>query len=167
MESLQILQVARMVRDLKIIPYKPNWGNRIFSSQRNRHMRRFNRFSYFWKIIVHLFSAYFVISSSEGSISMNFGSYRKLSLATMRKQKPGKIPFLTGALRSFIVFRTESRWTLCTNFTWDSLVWKVWRWSFKFISEYFVIPWKISHVSPGSADQGLTIGPFSLAPWAV
>ena len=76
------------VRNLKIIPYKHYWGNGVFSSQRNRYMRRFNQFTYFLKFIIHLFHAYFIICSSEGSISTNFGSYRKSSLVYMKKQKP-------------------------------------------------------------------------------
>lgn len=51
-------------------------------------MRRFNQFTYFLKFIIHLFHAYFIICSSEGSISTNFGSYRKSSLVYMKKQKP-------------------------------------------------------------------------------
>ena len=64
------MQVVRMVRNLKIIAYKHKWGNRVFSPRRNG--QRLNRCSDFWKIIID--DLYFIISSSEGSISAHFGS---------------------------------------------------------------------------------------------
>lgn len=170
-----------MVRGLKIIPYKHNWGNRVFGSQRNRHMRRFNRFSYFWKIIIRLFYAYFIYVYAYALYVV-----QKVVLVWTLEVIGSRVRYLWGSKKPVT---SRIAWTMRSPF-WQvlyalSLVWEqslvehfaqillAILCSGKFEDdllslspEYFVISWKISHVSPESADKGLnywSISPFTVS----